>query len=1355
MENQSAKNQQAAAAAAAAKQQQQQQQEPAAEAPNETPNEESPEVTPEQDPVQPEEPDKEEESEAESESEEDSEVDSEDDLEELYQLLVGKKINDQGNVVDKKTGNIIGRLVEGKVRKVTGRKVGERGAVVNSKGKILGRVEPVDEESSSEEESESEDDDESEEEEVPASGDEQEEEAPVDEPKSRGISNTPKDDESESEDDNDADDVAEKVQDGADKASKKIQEGADDASEKIDDATEDASEKVGDATEDASEKVGDATEDASEKADDASEKAGDASEKAGDATEDASKKVDDATEDASEKAGDATEDADPDDISKKVGDMTDKIQEDAEDAGDKADDATKGVQDGIDDAAKEAGDASEDAGDATEDNSKKVDDVADKSRDIDTDKDISDLQVGDKPEEPLVDDESPVVKKSGKVLDTDDNVVGHVDKRLASKFAGFKVDQEGNVYDKDGEIVGTAEMIMPAEEEKPFNPNEMVDQDSPEVRKSGKVVDMEDNVIGSVDKLLAPKLAGFKVDKDGNVINNDGHIVAKADLFKVEESAAEEEEAPAEEDKPFNPNEDITEDSPEVRKSGKIVDMEDNIVGSIDKRVATKFAGLKVDKDGNVINGEGHIVAKAEMFKEEEPVEEDKPFNPNEMINEDSPEVKKSGKVLDMDDEVVGTLDKRMAAKYAGLKVDPEGNVIDGEGHIVARAEMIKKDEPAEDEDKPFNPNEAVNEDSPEVRKSGKIFDMDDELVGTLDKALGAKYAGLKVDPEGNVIDGEGHIVAKADMIKKEEPVEEDKPFNPNELVDEDSPEVKKSGKILDMDDELVGTLDKKLAAKYAGLKVDPEGNVINADGHIVAKAEMIKKEEPVEENKPFNPNEMVNEDSPEVKKSGKVVDMEDNVIGSVDKRIASKYAGCRVDPEGNVISDEGHIVGRAEMIKEEEPVEESKPFNPNPMVDEDSPEVKKSGKVLDMDDNVVGTVDKRVASKYAGCKVDPEGNVIDEEGDVVGKAEMTQAPAEEEKPFNPYGMVDENSPEVKRSGKVVDMDDNIVGSVDKLIAHKLVGFKVDNEGNIIDNEGHIAGKADMIKEEESESEEEEEKPFNPNSNVDEHSPEVTRTGNVVDENDNVVGTVDEGMAGRWAGLKVDPYGNVIDKDGQTIGKAEMKKRLTEEERKQQEEEEEYRRIANLMSQAVQQSLDKIKPVLKEITSSIEVEEAKNEKDRDEQKLVEHVKPLIEQGSQILGEAYGAIRGLDPSGNIAKEAQAKTKQRKALPEEYHLADLLSQLTGEVTTTIDNAKKKIKNMPHAKKALNPLWNILQSPLLQILSAVGLLLTGVLGLVGNILNGLGLGSIINSLLGGIGLNKILEGFGLGDALKLGKK
>jgi len=82
------------------------------------------------------------------------------------------------------------------------------------------------------------------------------------------------------------------------------------------------------------------------------------------------------------------------------------------------------------------------------------------------------------------------------------------------------------------------------------------------------------------------------------------------------------------------------------------------------------------------------------------------------------------------------------------------------------------------------------------------------------------------------------------------------------------------------------------------------------------------------------------------------------------------------------------------------------------------------------------------------------------------------------------------------------------------------------------------------------------------------------------------------------------------------------------------------------------------------------------------------------------------------------------------------------------TTIDNAKKKISDMPHAKKKLNPLWGLLTEPLFQIIAAVGLLLTGVLNLVGKLLNGLGLGGLVNGLLGGLGINKLLGGLGLGS-------
>lgn len=90
---------------------------------------------------------------------------------------------------------------------------------------------------------------------------------------------------------------------------------------------------------------------------------------------------------------------------------------------------------------------------------------------------------------------------------------------------------------------------------------------------------------------------------------------------------------------------------------------------------------------------------------------------------------------------------------------------------------------------------------------------------------------------------------------------------------------------------------------------------------------------------------------------------------------------------------------------------------------------------------------------------------------------------------------------------------------------------------------------------------------------------------------------------------------------------------------------------------------------------------------------------------------------------------------------------MKELTSTVVKTIDDAKKKLNDMPHAKKKLNPLWGLMTQPLFQILAAVGLLLTGVLNLVGQLLNGLGLGGLVNGILGGLGIDKILEGFGLG--------
>lgn len=150
----------------------------------------------------------------------------------------------------------------------------------------------------------------------------------------------------------------------------------------------------------------------------------------------------------------------------------------------------------------------------------------------------------------------------------------------------------------------------------------------------------------------------------------------------------------------------------------------------------------------------------------------------------------------------------------------------------------------------------------------------------------------------------------------------------------------------------------------------------------------------------------------------------------------------------------------------------------------------------------------------------------------------------------------------------------------------------------------------------------------------------------------------------------------------------------------------------------------------------------------DEEELVKDVKPLIEEGGRILQECNGAIRGLDPDGHIAANAKARAASGEATPEEHKLAELLKELTTNVVKTIDNAKKRIADMPHAKKELNPLWALLAEPLFQIIAAVGLLLSGVLGLVGKLLNGLGLGGLVNGILGGLGIDKLLGGLGLGS-------
>jgi len=62
-----------------------------------------------------------------------------------YSILEGFKVNKAGNVTDEE-GNVIGRLVEGDLRKCAGKECDEDGFVYSTNGKKIGRAEPIPEE---------------------------------------------------------------------------------------------------------------------------------------------------------------------------------------------------------------------------------------------------------------------------------------------------------------------------------------------------------------------------------------------------------------------------------------------------------------------------------------------------------------------------------------------------------------------------------------------------------------------------------------------------------------------------------------------------------------------------------------------------------------------------------------------------------------------------------------------------------------------------------------------------------------------------------------------------------------------------------------------------------------------------------------------------------------------------------------------------------------------------------------------------------------------------------------------------------------------------------------------------------
>lgn len=542
---------------------------------------------------------------------------------------------------------------------------------------------------------------------------------------------------------------------------------------------------------------------------------------------------------------------------------------------------------------------------------------------------------------------------------------------------------------------------------------------------------------------------------------------------------------------------------------------------------------------------------------------------------------------------------------------------------------------------------------------------------------------------------------------------------------------INKAGNIVNATGSVVGRVAEGKLKDLIGRKADENGDIWNDSGKVIGKAEPVPPEE-AKEPAPF-------EDFPDaVVESNGTVTFEGSVIGRVTEGDPKKLRGKKVDEDGDILDRAGNTLGKAERWEEEEPEPE-----PEEVVDNSAlagKRVNKVGNVVDPSGTIYGRLVEGDAKRLAGRMCDKDGNVRSESGDVIGRAELVPEGEREGVKDGPFAELPDCT--VTKEGKVVTSANDVVGRLTQGDGKILFGRAVDEDGDVLDRNGNTIGKAERWEEPE------EEKAQNPMCGR-----KVNREGNVVDADGNIIGKLTTGELSICAGKQIDNDGDVVDSKGTTVGHASLLEDIpepteTEEEKAKREQDEEDTKLAKRMAACLEGCLDKIRPICSMITEKTDKADRTPAEELDEEALVKEVRPLIEEGHKILQESNGIIRGLDPDGHIQANAKHKTASREASPAEYHLADLLKELTGTVSSCIDGAKRKIQDMPHAKKELNPLWGLLTEPLGQIIAAVGLLLNGVLELVGRLLNGLGLGGLVNNVLGGLGLSSVLKSLGVGS-------
>lgn len=335
------------------------------------------------------------------------------------------------------------------------------------------------------------------------------------------------------------------------------------------------------------------------------------------------------------------------------------------------------------------------------------------------------------------------------------------------------------------------------------------------------------------------------------------------------------------------------------------------------------------------------------------------------------------------------------------------------------------------------------------VNKGGNIVDSSGKVVGRVTQGILQYLIGKKVDENGDIWSENGKVIGKAEPItdsERDEMMKEPAPFESFEDAVVDG-----NGMVVS-NGEWVGKVVSGDLKTLRGRPVDKDGDILDKGGNVIGKAERWEPE-PEEEPEPEPEVDKSLLAGKRVNKAGYVVDGQGNIFGRVVEGDPRKMIGRMCDKNGNILSESGDVIGKAELV----PEGEREGFKEGPFAELQGCTVAKDGTVITPSGDIVGRLVSGDGKVLFGRAVDEDGDVLDRNGNVIGKAERWE-PEEVQKKKNPM-----SGRRVNKEANVVDEDGNIIGKLTSGDPRICAGKEIDDDGDVVDGKGTVIGHCSLL----------------------------------------------------------------------------------------------------------------------------------------------------------------------------------------------------------------------------------------------------------------------------------------------------